>query len=190
MAKLPTDDDVDGATAAFESYFMAAGRVVHAWNDMQEELGRLFCDITGMSGSMGMAVWHSLRSDLAQRQMLKAAIEQKAGEYDFGRRFPKAQADIGALLGEINKLSDRRNAAVHAPCSIVANKGEIEIFPIPWFGNPNAAKLAGKNILAEFEWYERTAIVYRSHVRQIAYALSHPEEPWPDKPRKPTLGEP
>jgi hypothetical protein len=189
MAKLPSTEEVDAATVTFEAYFNALGKVAHEWNHMQEELGKLFCQVAGLDNSMGMAIWHALRSDLTQRQMLRAAVECKGLDEDWAKRFPKAERTTADLLEEINKFSNKRNAAIHAPCSVVAGEAELEIFPVSFFGNPNAKKLRGKDVLAEFEWYERTAEAYRRYVKEIQVALSVSRFPWPDKPALPTLGQ-
>jgi hypothetical protein len=75
------------------------------------------------------------------------------------------------------------------PCSVVPGEEEVEIYAVSFFGNKNAKKLRGKDILAEFGWYERTADAFRIYARDINTALSDARLPWPDKPRMPTLGQ-
>jgi hypothetical protein len=62
MAKLPTSEEVEAAEKALEPYKLALGKVAHAWNHMQEQLGRLFCMVSGLDDSMGMSIWHALKS--------------------------------------------------------------------------------------------------------------------------------
>jgi hypothetical protein len=189
MAKLPTHEEIDATTVTFETYFSALGKVAHEWNHMQEELGKLFCEVAGLDQSMGMTIWHALRSDLAQRQMLKAAIEYKGSLEDWADKFPKAEGAIVELVEEINKFSNRRNAAIHAPCSVIVGEDELEIFAVSFSGNPNAKKLRDKDILVEFSWYERTAETYRRYIRDLEFALSDSRVPWPDKTVLPTQGQ-
>lgn len=185
MAKPSIDDQIE---QAFEPYFLALGKVAHEWNHMQEELGKLFCTVVGLGESMGMTLWHSLRSDLAQRQMLVAAAGYMDDDEDWRAKFPKAAEAIADLVEDINRFSNKRNAAIHAPCSVILDEGELEIIAVSFSRNPNAQKLRGKDILAEFDWYERKADAYRRHVRDLAFALSDARVPWPDKPVWPHLG--
>jgi hypothetical protein len=189
MAKLSSNEDVAAATVTLETYFLALGKVAHEWNHMQEELGGLFCEVASLDQQMGMAIWHALKSDRSQRDLLRAAIETKATDDDWIEKRPKALTAIVDLLNEINEFSNRRNAAIHAPCSVVSGEGDLEIFAVSFTGNPNAAKLRNKDILSEFDWYERTAEHYRRYVKDIHYALSEPRVPWPDKPARPTRGQ-
>jgi hypothetical protein len=195
MAKLPTDEEIDAYTVTLDAYCLALGKVAHAWNHMQEELGKLFCQVCSVEQSLGMTLWHSLRSDLAQRAMLEAAIKYQGSSEEWASNHPKAEADIIALVKRINGFSENRNAAIHAPCNPVLGGNDLEIIAVSFFGNPNAKKLSaaemlhGKDILAQFEWFERTADAHRRYVKDINYGLSEPRTPWPDRPRMPTLGE-
>jgi hypothetical protein len=190
MAKLPTTEQIDAAAEVLEPYFTAVGKVAHRWNHMQEALGLLFCAVAGLGHATGLTIWHSLKSDLAQRDMLRAVTEQKMADPEWSKRFPEAR-DIIEMINAINSFSNRRNAAIHAPCSISIGGGDIELMPLIFSGNPNARKLYGKDIMAEFEWYERTATVFRRYASDLEYALSIPvrSPPWPDKPGMPNLGE-
>jgi hypothetical protein len=190
MAKLPTTEEVDAATGAFEPYFRAVGKVVHEWNHLQEDLGKLFCMVAGIDHRIGLAIWNSLASDRGQRDMLRATIEAAERDEEWSEKFPKAKAGIEWLLGEADRIADRRNDAIHAPCSIVAGEGDFEIIAVSFFGNKRAKKLRGKDILREFSWYESSAEALKQHVRDVIFALSDARVPWPSKPRMPTLSRP
>src|SRR5438067_1768160 len=69
---VPSDEALD---AAFKPYIKAAGEVVNAWNKMQEQLNLVFVEVTGMSKDMATSIWHSMRSDSLQRDMLLAAVD-------------------------------------------------------------------------------------------------------------------
>jgi hypothetical protein len=90
MAKLPSTEEIDAATTAFEPYFKAVGRVVHAWNHLQEEFGSLFCDIAGLDHSMGFAIWQSVAHDRGQRTMLEAALDMKDKDDDWHEKIPQS----------------------------------------------------------------------------------------------------
>jgi hypothetical protein len=188
VATLP-DNNGYGYEKAFNDYFIALGKVAHEWNHMQEEIGKLFCIVAGLDNSMGMAIWHALRSDKLQRDLLEAAVQTAAFDEEWLEQFPHASKSICNLLNEINAFSNKRNAAIHAPCSVITDEFEIEIFAISFSGNPSAKRLRGKDILKEFSWYEATASAYRRYINQIQYAVSDARIPWPDKPSMPTLGQ-
>jgi hypothetical protein len=186
VAKLPNDEEVDAATAAFAPYFTALGKVAHAWNHLQEEVGRLFCLVAGIDDHMGLAVWHSSKSDRAQRDMLEAALLTAALDEDWAEKHPKAKQAIQWLLGRANGVGGQRDVAVHAPCSIGVDGGAFEIVPLAFHGNRLAKTLVGKRILDEFRWYEKSADVLKEYARAIHVALADEGFPWPDKPHMPT----
>lgn len=189
MAKLPDTDEIDLATKAFEPYFMALGKVAHAWNHLHEELGRLFCLVTGLDNSMGMSIWHALKSDRGQRDLLSAAMAAATSDEDWTGRFPKAEDGVRWVLKETNKLANQRNDAIHAPCSVIYGDGGFEIFAFSFSGNPKAKNLRDKDILMEFLWYESSADTIKHHVREIQFALSDPRVRWPENPLMPTQGQ-
>jgi hypothetical protein len=66
---------------------------------------------------------------------------------------------MGAYLtNETNKLAERRNDAIHAPCNALPGFHDFDIKPISFFRNPRARALTGKDILSEFACYERTQV--------------------------------
>ena len=64
----------DAVDAKMEPCIMALGKVAHAWNYLQEALGQLFVAVTGLEPHVGEGVWHILKNDRAQRDMLRATI--------------------------------------------------------------------------------------------------------------------
>jgi hypothetical protein len=189
MAKLPDDADIDAATAAFEAYFTALGKVAHEWNHMQEELGKVFCIVSGLDNSMGMALWHALKSDRSQRDLLDAAIRTAASDEAWAEKFPAAEQGVVWLVKQVNILAERRNDAIHAPCSIVPGEADLEIFAVSFFSNPRAKNLRGKDILQEFAWYEQCAETLKRHARELQAALADAHLPWPERPQLPTQGQ-
>jgi hypothetical protein len=86
--------DHEGLTAVIAPYIQAAGEVVHAWNRLQEALKEVFATVTKMPRPMAYSIWHSLRSDLSQRDMLRAAISALPDDDLLFSRFPDAKGDI------------------------------------------------------------------------------------------------
>jgi len=171
------------------SYFLALGRVAHSWNQLHEELAKLFCVTAALEESTGIALWHALRSDRSQRDLLNAALDAAGRDARWSTRFPAATDDIRWLLKQVNALAERRNDAVHAPCSVITGELKQEIAAISHSGNPRARNLRDKDIPAEFAWYEQTADVLRQHARELQAALASARDPWPERPPLPTLGQ-
>jgi hypothetical protein len=81
---------------AFDAYVAAVGKVAHAWNYLHEQLGVLFVAVTGMERNVALSIWYSVRSDRAQREMLKAAVYATNSERS--TKLPKALDDLKWLL--------------------------------------------------------------------------------------------
>jgi hypothetical protein len=193
MAKLPNKEEIEAAVTALEPYQLALGKVAHAWNHMQENLGLLFCGISGLDDTMGLGIWHALKSDRSQRDLLEAALLAASADEGFTNDLPKAKEDIEWLLKKVNALADGRNSAIHAPIFSLTG-GEAEIRPLTIYQNPNAAKLLGKDILTEFEWYEAYFSVIRKFAAAMCIAMAGRRltefgslGPWPDRPLLPTV---
>jgi hypothetical protein len=190
MAKLPTDEEIDAVNAALNPYFIALGRVAHSWNHLHEELGKLFCSVTGLELHHGMTIWHTLKSDRSQRDILRGAITARCQESDWVAKRPKAAAAIMDLLNEVNSLADRRNNAIHAPCSVAlhGNRKDFEIVPVTFFGNDKATRLIGKDIIEEFRWYEGCANTLKKYTTTCRLAVDAGLSSL-EKPQMPTLGQ-
>jgi len=171
---------------AFEPYYAALGRTAHAWNHLQEELAQLFSDLS-RTDNLGLALWHTVKNDRGQRDLLETALNSALEDEDWTKKFPKAKNDITWLLRETNKLADRRNDAIHAPCTMGVKTGQLEIMPFSFYGNPRAKKLLGKQILNEFKWYEGCADTLRLFSVSLAAALRNDRITWPDRPHLPAL---
>ena len=118
--------------------------------------------------------------------MLRAATQ--ASTYTrLTTTLPKAKDDIKWLLDRADAIADQRNTAIHAPMTVAFDKSEIVLFPIAFHGNPRAKKLAGKDILAEFSWYELSTDALTLFGRNIRAAINSDDAPWPNKPQMPKL---
>ena len=190
MAVLPTQEELDAAEIALRPYFLALGRVAHFWNHLHEELGKLFCSVSCLELYHGMSIWHELKSDRSQRDILRGIVQTRLQEEDWTKQRPKVAEAIIELLNATNTLAERRNNAIHAPCSVSIRDGvkELEIIPVTFFGNDKAKRLSGKDILSEFKWYEESAETLRRWTVDCRFAvdacLSSPQ-----KPHMPTRGQ-
>jgi hypothetical protein len=167
-------------------YVMALGKVAHAWNYLQESLGQMFSTVTGLEERTGEAIWHSTANDRAQREMLRAAV-RVSWDPKLTTELPKAKEDIKWLLDKANSVAEQRNNAIHAPMSVAIGQNEIELFPVVYHGNPRAHKLIGKDILTEFEWYEKSAETLTRFARHVRAAIIDSGVSWPDRPQMPAL---
>src|SRR5258708_3094079 len=125
MAKVKRGNHNRFTEKTFAPYVAGIGQTVLAWNDLQEELGRLYSKIMESQwyiikkgeevalSSMALESWQSLKMDRPKRDMLTAAIGI-LHPHDI-RRLPKLVPDITWLIKETNSLEDARNDAIHAP---------------------------------------------------------------------------
>jgi hypothetical protein len=172
---VPPDDELN---AAFTPYIVAAGEVVNSWNKLQEQLNLVFAAITGMPKDMATSIWHSLRSDSLQRDMLLAAIA--AVPHD--GRLAIILSNLIALVKHANALAQDRNNAIHAPVSLAIGNGKLVPFPVHFHGDRLAKRLLGKNIILEFNRCRDETNVLREYAEKIETALKFPSYALPDKP--------
>lgn len=180
VLKYPNQDLID---EAFQPYIMAVGRVAHSWNYLQERFGRLFAQVIGGDSRIAMAVWYSIDSDRGQRKMLRSALSVKDIHVSINRK----EDDIGDIIWaikEADNASDRRNDAIHGPCSLIIESGGISVFPSYFYGNPRAKKLLGTDVISEFVWCEATADVLSKFLVGMISSIEHNTE-WPHRPRIP-----
>jgi hypothetical protein len=116
MPKRPksksTTEYIPPTHPAFRPYVVALGQLALAWNALHETLALLYCRIMG--GSMvnqHLAVWHALKVDRAQRDILIAAAQSNT----WGAMPVKFMEDIKWLCGRADALEDLRNDALHSP---------------------------------------------------------------------------
>jgi len=114
IVRLPSDDE---AKAIFEEYTLAVGKVAFAWNFLHERFSKLFVAVMAADSDMSLGIWYSTKSDRAQRDMLEGAIAS-AKDDRWLQRLPKAKDDLLSLMKRANDLGNKRNDAVHAPCSL------------------------------------------------------------------------
>ena len=93
----------DRIEKVFAPYAREVGKLVASWNQLQERLGELFSVIVRKDhAGIALAIWYSTRSDLAQRQMLRASSEAAAAAGLFPEQAKKD--DIKWLLDRTDEL--------------------------------------------------------------------------------------
>jgi hypothetical protein len=173
----------------FKPLAIELGWIAYEWNRLHEALGELFADAMGADTYTALSAWHAVRSDLTQRQMLKATAAHRAK-----RSAPEDTLLWRALVNlvdEVTKLSDKRNNAIHAPLVFVTDVtgGAVEVEPLVFLGNEKAANLGNRDLLPEFQWYRKSGEVLANYANVLHYALNDPTHQLPPKPILPTLGQ-
>jgi hypothetical protein len=184
MARFPSKEELDAMEETLQPYFVALGKVAHEWNHLHEELGKVFCAVIGLDLSIGLAAWHSLNSDRSKRKMLRDTIRATSSNEDWQNKHPGAYDGVIYLISETDKLAERRNDAIHAPCTAMPWR-DFEVTPLTFFGNKRAKSLRGKQILREFSLYEKTAAALKRHATECRFALDA-QVTWPERPQLPS----
>ena len=137
----------------WEKHAIAVGKIAMAWNNLQEILGELFADLFARSEwHKAIAAWHSLTSDVAQQEMLRAVSLVRFGNAS------KAYTEINWLLEKLKQhTSHQRNFGVHTPFMILHHLDKsIGVLPFAHAGNRKVAAFlqSGNDALKEFAEYE------------------------------------
>ena len=171
------------AQEVHDAHALAIGRIVIAWNEFQEALGELFASIFGRKlWKESLFAWQALENDRAQREMLRAAAHTR-----FGPTSDVFKKISWAIEQANRQLSNQRNFGVHTPLMIFTDHdGETGIYPNQMLGNRKAAGLAGKDLLCEFDRYEKRIRKMTTFVLAIGIHVLDPSE-HPTLPEKPQL---
>jgi hypothetical protein len=100
----------------FKPLAQEIGWIAFEWNRLQEALAELFADAISDHQPIALKIWHSVRSDLTQREMLKAAAEHRSATVDAKLR--PLWAAVVWLTNQASTLSQKRNDALHVPLSL------------------------------------------------------------------------
>jgi hypothetical protein len=180
--------DISFSDPIFRPYVTALGQLALAWNALHETLALLFCTVMG--GGMAnqpLAIWHGIKSDRAQRDILMAAARadcRPAFPGDGG--YERMTADLKWLCGEIDRLEDIRNDALHSPLAATLGPGIARtVRPMTGLGHVRAQKLAERNLLTEFRYCRDSALILGVFAYELDQSLSFAGLAWPDKPALP-----
>lgn len=177
MSDKPSESKERGTKAEFDEAFapiaLQIGQFARAWNDLHEELATIFAAIVSAPSDsiIATAIWHSTANDRAQREMLRAA--NRAWIIRSREKGKSHGPAIAWLLNESDKLSDKRNDALHAPLEVLMNTStfEFSVKPNYFYGNPRAIKLRDKDIQAEFTKYRDQTEKLREYAIHIWVTL-------------------
>jgi hypothetical protein len=172
---------------AFGPYVAALGQLTLAWNDLHETLAILFSMVMG-GGYVGqyLAIWHAIKVDRAQRDILVAAA--KADQLR-GTSYSRLVPDLEWICVKANAVEDARNDALHSPLwGSQRGPGSILVMPAAGLGHVRAQKLLTKDLLIEFRWCRDASLVLTGFAREIDIAMSEFGLAWPDRPVWPNRG--
>jgi hypothetical protein len=168
---------------AFRPVALEIGVLTREWNQLQEELGQIFARLISPDKLfVGLAAWHSQKSDRTQRDMLRATAT--AWYHDHRSPYSKSlKPCIIELLNQVDRFAFARNSAIHAPINLLMDTVtfEFRVEPNYWWGNPLAKKLNGKDVAAEFSWYSSKTKTLRQYALGINAHLLSGRLPLPDK---------
>ena len=174
---------------AFHPVATEIGFLAREWNGLQDYLAQIFGQILGPANvSIPLAVWNSATSDRVQRDMLRAAIHAWGA---FDQDETEIFNEIKWLLDEANKLSDKRNNAIHAPLAVAKNSHTLQLRVVPhtFANHPQAIRLKDKDVLAEFSTYRAQSKILKQHAKSIYFYIRRKEKfPLPQRPKLPTAG--
>lgn len=176
--------------AVFRTHAIALGQLALAWNELHESMALLFCTIMGGGYSnQFLAVWHVLKADRAQRDILVVAAKEINGHTIAINK--KLADDVKWLCGQADRLEDTRNDALHSPLFGSGRKrAERTVTPITGLGHIRAQKLADtKNVLKHFEWCRDSAMALTEYCRDLDRAFAERKNTWPDRPKLPNRGD-
>jgi hypothetical protein len=172
----------------FDPYTKALGQLALAWNELHETLSVVFCMVMG-GGMVNqfLAIWHEIKVDRAQRDILLAAA--KAGAMN-SSQFPKLISDIEWIWKRANEVEDARNDALHSPLwGSRRGPSTSVVIPMTGLGHVRARKLEAKDILSEFRWCRDATLVLTAFARDLDRAMQAYGLAWPDRPSWPNRGQ-
>jgi hypothetical protein len=173
---------------AFGPYVTALGQLALAWNSLHETLAVLFSMVMG-GGYVGqyLAIWHEIKVDRAQRDILLAAAR---ADQLRGPKYPRLVSDLEWICAKANTVEDARNDALHSPLwGSQRGPGYTLVMPATGLGHVRAQKLQAKDLLSEFRWCRDASLVLTEFARELDTAMSEFGLAWPDRPVWPNRGQ-
>jgi hypothetical protein len=136
------------------------GRLVLSWALLQERLAGILQQALSCPPHLSNSMWHSIKSDLVQRQMLVAALKSSSELLKWWKDDPEKQNKILVFgeyvraINEITKFSHGRNDLIHSPIMfyLASEATEVEAVVSDFHGNPRAEKLKDKELYQLCRW--------------------------------------
>jgi len=171
----------------YDPYALAIGKFALNWNFLQYALSELFAIVTlekfprvgDPVNPVPINIWHSMKSDRVQREILKVAIESS--------HLSKGNDLVESgkwLCGEVNKLETRRNDIMHSALVLMRYGTQTsKVIPMPYSHNPLSKRLSEvADLLEEFKSASHNAAALTDYALALHTALITTRAPWPRKP--------
>jgi hypothetical protein len=155
--------------------FFELGKLIHAWSLLHEWLAGIFQQATECPPHVSNAMWHSLKSDLAQRELLLAALRSSSDLLQSWTDDEKKQQKLLVfseyiwIVQEITKFSHRRNDLIHSPIMfyLASEATEYEAIVSDIHGNPRARVLKDKELYQLCRWMISFCENMNGHIHAI-----------------------
>jgi hypothetical protein len=156
-------------------FYFELGKLVHSWALLQERLAGILQQATECPPHLSNAMWHSIKSDLVQRQMLVAALKSASDLLKPWQDDPKTKNKILVFgeyiwaINEVTNFSHGRNDLIHSPIMLFLASGatEFEAIVSDTHGNPRAEKLKNKELYQLCRWMNGFCDDMAKHIGSI-----------------------
>ena len=155
----------------------AIGLVVMKWNTIHNNLLDLFVEVTQLNPNVASAIWNSVWSDSAQRNLLRGAVEEAYVKPNQLR----AKENIIELLKRIKGESEFRNRFIHCPYAPIIDEDDIKYIPDVFSGNRHAKYLRNVDFLAELPKFSEKLDNLIGYTSEISYCVLYADQnsQWP-----------
>jgi hypothetical protein len=122
------------------------GEVITAWNDLQAGFFLIFQTLSETknpkSSAIALAIWHSIQSDSAQREMMLSVARAALPENS------RAYSQIKWLKDRADKLTPFRNDPAHTPIAFMRTDehGNIAVSPNVFVSNTDLRKYLDRSV--------------------------------------------
>ena len=154
--------------AELASHAEALGHVSLAWTRLHEILAMLFgLLLRPVPEERANAIWHSIKSDRSQRDMLSALADAALPADSEARKAIKWARD------NLSSLENARNDALHAPYVLIHDEERgPTMVANEVTGNKRAANLSGRELGVELESYKKNVTAVADYLWEVVRRLS------------------
>lgn len=175
----PKDERRNYADKKFDQLAQSIGRVALAWNGLHTELFGLFWAVSGISnGMIPGVVWHTLKVDRSQREILNDFIKSPALGINISKDLRR---EIGWLLIETNKLEDTRNDLIHTTFGVSEGKP----FAMHLGQHKRGLKFDDQDIQARADWLFSRITLLSCYTEQLIDMVRKPDQICTQRPLLP-----
>jgi hypothetical protein len=146
----------------------ALGHVSLAWTRLHEIMATLFgLLLRPVPEERAYAIWHSIRNDRSQRDMLSALAHAALPADSEARKAIKWAKD------NLLSLENSRNDALHSPYVLVHDEERgPTMVANELTGNQRAANLSGRDLGVELESYKKNVTAVADYLWEVVRRLS------------------